>query len=69
MGDETDLNADRDGEDTPGADEDDTPATAFDALYEHLHTARRSFGTLSADVKAEVIEDLDDALLVAARPN
>ncbi|WP_435158092.1 hypothetical protein [Haladaptatus sp. DFWS20] len=68
-GDETDLNADRDGENASGAGEDDTPATAFDALYEHLHTARRAFGTLSADVKAEVIDGLDDALLAAARPN
>ncbi|SIR96763.1 hypothetical protein SAMN05421858_4828 [Haladaptatus litoreus] len=65
--DRADRNADNDGKSAPGSNEDDTPATAFDALHEHLRTARTAFGTLPADVKAEVIEDLDDALLAAAR--
>ncbi|SIR63932.1 hypothetical protein SAMN05421858_3060 [Haladaptatus litoreus] len=60
-------NANNDGKSAPGADEDDTPATAFDTLHEHLYTARMAFGTLPTDVKAEVLEDIDDALLAAAR--
>lgn len=67
--DETGLNVDSDGEHLSGVDEDDTPATAFDALHDHLYTARTAFSTLPTDVKAEVIDDLDDTLLAAARPN
>jgi hypothetical protein len=41
----------------------DTETTAFNALHANLHDARAAFDELSADVKVEVIEALDDALL------